>query len=75
MSVKQGAVMDTPTVDSLIRLAEQLSETEREELLRRLEASLPQRQRPTQTLRVFHVEKFPENMTLRREDEYGDDER
>ena len=67
--------MNTPAVETLLRLAEQLSEDEQVELLRRLEAMLPQRQRPSQTLRVFHVEHFPEGMTLQREDEYGDDER
>ena len=67
--------MESPTVDTLIRLAEQLSDEEQEELLRRLEALRPPRQRPSQTLHVFHVDHFPEHLTLRREDEYGDDGR
>ncbi len=67
--------MESPTVEALVRLAEQLSEAEQEELVRRLEALLPPRQRPSTTLRVFHVNHFPEDLTLRREDEYGDDER
>jgi Ser/Thr protein kinase RdoA (MazF antagonist) len=67
--------MEFPTVETLVRLAEQLSEAEQAELVRRIEALLPPRQRPSQTLRVFHVDHFPENLTLRREDEYGDDER
>jgi hypothetical protein len=66
---------DFPTVDTLVRLIEQLSEEEQEELVRRVEALRSPRQRPSQTLRVFHVDHFPENLTLRREDEYGDDER
>jgi hypothetical protein len=67
--------MELTTVETLARLAEQLSEDEQLELVRRIEALLPPRQRPSQTLRVFHVDHFPEGMTLRREDEYGDDGR
>ena len=67
--------MASLTVETLVKLAEQLTDDERVELLHRIEALLPQRQRPSETLRVFHVEHFPEDMTLRREDEYGDDER
>jgi hypothetical protein len=68
-------MMESLTVDTLVKLAEQLSEDEQIELLRRLEALRAPRQRPSQTLRVFHVDQFPADMTLRREDEYGDDER
>jgi hypothetical protein len=67
--------MQSPTVETLVRLAEQLSEDEQVELIQRIEALLLPRQRPSQTLRVFHVDSFPEGMTLRREDEYDDDER
>lgn len=67
--------MESPTVETLVRLAEQLSEDEQAELVRRLEGLLPPRQRPSKTLRVFHVDHFPADMTLRRKDEYGDDER
>jgi hypothetical protein len=67
--------MEAPTVESLVRLAEQLTEAEQAELVRRLEALRAPRQRPTLTLRVFHVDAWPNDMTLRREDEYGDDER
>jgi hypothetical protein len=67
--------MESSVVDNLLRLAEQLSEEERDELIRRLEALRRPYQRPSQTLRVFHVDHFPELLTLRREDEYGDDER
>jgi hypothetical protein len=67
--------MVAPTVETLVKFAEQLSEEEQVELLHRLEALILPRQRPSQTLRVFHVEHFPETLTLRREDEYGDDER
>jgi hypothetical protein len=64
--------MESPTVETLVRLAEQLSEDDRAELMRRIEALLPPRQRPSKTLRVFNVDHFPEGMTLRREDEYRD---
>jgi hypothetical protein len=67
--------MESLTVDTLVRLAEQLSEDEQAELIRRLEVMRPPRQRPSKTLRVFHVDHFPEHLTLRREDEYGDDGR
>ena len=67
--------MESPTVDTLVKLAEQLSEDEQAELVRRIEALLPPRQRPSRTLRVFHVGEWPEGMTLRREDEYNDDNR
>jgi hypothetical protein len=56
-------------------MASQLSEAEQDELLQRLEALRAPRQRPSQFLRVFHVDHFPEELTLRREDEYGDDDR
>jgi len=65
---------DFPTVDSLVKLVEQLPEDEQEELIRRLEALRLPRQRPSQTLHVFHVDHFPKDMTVRREDEYDDDE-
>jgi hypothetical protein len=66
--------MESSPVETLVRLAEQLSEDQQLELIRRIEALLPPRQRPSKSLRVFHVEHFPENMTVRREDEYKDDE-
>lgn len=67
--------MDALTVDTLFDLAKQLSEQEQDELIRRLETVRNVRQRPSETLRVFHVDSFPKHMTLRREDEYGDGER
>lgn len=66
---------DFPTVDTLVRLIEQLSEDEQEELIRRVEGLRQPRLRPSETLHVFHVDHFPETLSLRREDEYGDDER
>jgi len=68
-------MMDSLTVDTLVELAKQLSEDEQAELIRRLERARLSGKRPSQTLHVFHVNSFPEDMTLRREDEYGDDER
>ncbi len=35
----------------------------------------PSKQRPSQTLHVFQIDTWPAHMTLRREDEYGDDGR
>jgi hypothetical protein len=67
--------MSTPTVEAVFELAQQLSEDEQEELVRRLAALQPPRQRPSTTLKVFHVESFPPEMSLRRADEYGDDDR
>jgi hypothetical protein len=67
--------MQTPDLDTVLQLAEQLSREEQVELLRRLEARLTPHQLPSQTLRVFHVDAWPEGLTLRREDEYGDDAR
>lgn len=67
--------MESPAVDTLVRLAEQLSEDEQEELIHRLEALRSPRENPLKTLRVFHVDHVAENMPLRREDEYGDDGR
>jgi len=58
-----------PTVETIVTLAEQLSEEELAELVRRLEALLPPHQRPSQTLRVFHADAWPHEITLRREDE------
>jgi hypothetical protein len=66
--------MESATLETLVRLAEQLSEEEQTELVRRIEGRLPPLQRPSQTLRVFHVEHFPKDLSLRREDEYSDDE-
>lgn len=67
--------MESLTVDVVAKLAAQLSEQERNELIRRLESMQAVRQRPSQWLRVFHVDAADPSMTLRREDEYGDDER
>ena len=67
--------MDAPTVDMLFQLAQQLSKDEQAELIHRLQTLHTSRQRPSKVLKVFHVDHFPENLTLRREDEYGDDER
>lgn len=67
--------MESLTVDTVMKLAEQLSEGERTELIHRLQRLSTPRQRPSDTLRVFHIDHIPEQMTLRREDEYGDDDR
>ncbi len=67
--------MDSVSVDTVVKLAEQLSQDERKELIRRLETLATRGKRPSQALRVFHVDAVSEGLTLRREDEYGDDER
>ncbi len=67
--------MTEPTVETIVRLAEQLSEEEQAELVQRLKTLHGSRQRPSQTLRVFHADAWPQGMRLRREDEYDDDER
>lgn len=67
--------METIDLDTVFALVEQLTAEDRAELLRRLETQHQPQKRPSSTLRVFHVERFPSQLTLRREDEYGDDER
>ena len=67
--------MDTPTIESLVQLAASLDAEERAELIRRIESLPMPQQRPSATLRVFHVDQMAPEMTLRREDEYGDDDR
>ena len=65
--------MTALSVETLVQLATQLSEDEQLELLRRLQGMHPARKRPSQTLHVFEVEGFLEDMTLRREDEYSEE--
>lgn len=60
--------------EQLVELIEQLPDEQSHNLIERLTSRQEQR-RPSKTLRVFHVDHFPESVTLRREDEYGDDER
>jgi hypothetical protein len=67
--------MQSPIIDLLVKVAEQLSMDEQKELLNRLEGLMAPLQRPSETLQIFHVDVFPPHLTLRREDEYGDDER
>ena len=62
--------MESLTVDTVMKLAQQLSQDERRELIRRLENLTPPSKRPSQSLRVFHVDHVPDSLTLRREDEY-----
>lgn len=72
---EEDEMMQLPNVETLVRLAEQLSEDEQTELVRRIEALQPPRQRPSETLHVFQVDAWPEGMTLWREDEYSNDGR
>jgi hypothetical protein len=64
--------------DEVVRLAEQLSPIEKRALVERLQASSPEKPnkvRPPLNLLVFEVGSWPPDLTLRREDEYGDDGR
>ncbi len=67
-----------PTYEQLFdfvdELAEQLSVEQKQRLIERLRA-VKEQQNPLKTLRVFNTGNFPKEMTLRREDEYGDDDR
>ncbi len=67
--------MESVSVDTVIKLAEQLSQDERQELIRRLENLPFPGKRPSQALRVFHMAQVADSLTLRREDEYGDEGR
>jgi hypothetical protein len=68
--------MTDATFEEVIKLAEQLTPEEQEALIEHLRASKQRaKQRPSATLTVFEVGVWPQGMTLRREDEYGDDGR
>jgi predicted RNase H-like HicB family nuclease len=64
------------TVDQILRAAEQLTPEEQQELIERLQAI--RHKQPCSILDVLpldNVGPWPEDLSLRREDMYGDDER
>ncbi len=64
------------TFDEVVRLADQFSPSEKQALIDHSQSARKRRKkRPSEILHVFHVDVWPENMTLRHEDEYGDDSR
>jgi len=69
--------MGAMTVEQIVRAVEQLSPEEREALIERLRATQLAKAHvhPELDLLVFDVGPWPDGLTLRREDEYGDDER
>lgn len=68
------AVRLTIPFETLVELVEQLPPEEREALVERVSGRHKPR-RLTDTLLTFEVGKWPERLSLRREDEYGDDGR
>lgn len=68
------AVQLTIPFETLIELVEQLPPDQRSTLIERVQHK-DQRKRLSEQLLVFDVGAWPESMTLRREDEYGDDGR
>lgn len=64
------------TFEDVVKLAEQLSPEERQALIEHLQMSGKRRaKRPSEVLQVFEVNAWGDAWTLRREDEYGDEER
>jgi hypothetical protein len=59
----------------VVKLAERLTPDERQALIEHLSVHQGHKKRPTETLKVFTGTDWPQGMTLRREDEYGDDGR
>lgn len=69
--------MDTLSLEQVIKAAEQLTPAEQVSLISRLQARQTARveEMPSLGLLIFDVGPWPENLTLRREDEYGDQQR
>jgi hypothetical protein len=63
------------TFEDVLELAEQLSPEEQARLIDELQAKRPARQRPPLNFPVDDVGEWPEGLSLRREEWYGDDER
>jgi hypothetical protein len=68
------AVQLTIPFETLVELVEQLPPEQRSTLIERVQRK-NQPKRLSEQLLVFNVGAWPEGMTLRREDEYGDDGR
>lgn len=68
--------MSDLTLDHVLKLAEQLTPEEQQALVERLLAKRAETgKRPPLDLLMFDVGPWPEALTLRREDEYGERER
>lgn len=61
------------TLEQLWQEVMNLNAQEQAELLRRMQEKFPPKQRPSEALEVFHVERYPKGSTVRREDEYEDE--
>lgn len=79
--VKQLTMTDALVIE-VLRLAEQLSPTEKQKIIDHLKESMAEKELSIEAafqrelgLLTFNVGEFPPDMSLRRADEYGDDER
>lgn len=63
------------TFEDILKFAEQLSPVERARLIAELQAKRPSGKRPALIFPVDDLGAWPEGLSLRREDWYGDDER
>lgn len=63
------------TFEDVLELAEQLTPEEQDKLIAELSAKRPARIRPPLNFPVDDLGPWPEGLSLRREDWYGDDER
>ncbi len=61
--------------ETLVDLVEQLPVDQQRDLIDRVQHKQSQPVRLSEQLLVFEVGDWPSSLTLRREDEYGDDER
>lgn len=68
--------MSTMTLDQILRAAKQLTPEEQQELIKRLRTMHPKQPHSIlDNIPVVDIGPWPENLPLRREDMYGDDER
>ena len=69
------AVQLTIPYETLVELVEQLPDEQQRDLVERVRHKTTKRARLSEQLLVFDVGEWPAGLTLRREDEYGDDGR
>jgi hypothetical protein len=69
------AVQLTIPYETLVELVSQLPPQQQRTLIERLQAQTPKSARLSERLMIFDRGEWPETVTLRREDEYGDDGR
>jgi hypothetical protein len=69
------AVQLTIPYETLVELVEQLPEEQQRDLVARVQHKVAKHNRFSEQLLVFDVGDWPQGITLRREDEYGDDGR